>query len=127
MGDETLNRVDVGRTDIDQVLSEMRALKSRAQGFEPATSSADKINPTHDASALESTSFQQLLSSAVDQVNSVQKQSSNLAEAFQLGDPNVTLSQVVVASEKASIAFEAMSEVRNRLVKAYEDIMKMPI
>ena len=95
--------MDVGRTDINQVLSEMRALKSRAQGFEPATSSADKINPTHDASALESTSFQQLLSSAVDQVNSVQKQSSNLAEAFQLGDPNVTLS-VVVASEKASVA-----------------------
>jgi len=122
-----LNRVDVGRTDINQVLSEMRALKSRAQGFEPATSSADKINPIHEASALESTSFQQLLSSAVEQVNSVQKQSSNLAEAFQLGDPNVTLSQVVVASEKASVAFEAMSEVRNRLVTAYEDIMKMPI
>ena len=122
-----MNRVDVGRTDINQVLSEMRALKSRAQGFEAATSSADKISPIQEASALESTGFQQLLSSAVEQVNSVQKQSSNLAEAFQLGDPNVTLSQVVVASEKASVAFEAMSEVRNRLVTAYEDIMKMPI
>ena len=119
--------MDVGRTDINQVLSEMRALKSRAQGFESATSSTDKANSIHDASALESPGFQQLLSSAVEQVNSVQKQSSNLAEAFQLGDPNVTLSQVVVASEKASVAFEAMSEVRNRLVKAYEDIMKMPI
>ena len=122
-----MNRVDVGRTDINQVLSEMRALKTRAQGFEPATTSADKVNPIKEASALESTGFQQLLSSAVEQVNSVQKQSSNLAEAFQLGDPNVTLSQVVVASEKASVAFEAMSEVRNRLVTAYEDIMKMPI
>tara|TARA_B100000963_G_scaffold301873_1_gene274606 strand:+ start:666 stop:1034 length:369 start_codon:yes stop_codon:yes gene_type:complete len=122
-----LNRVDAGRTDIDQVLSEMRALKSRAQGFEPATSSTDKVNSINEASALGSLDFQQLLSSAVEQVNSVQKQSSNLAEAFQLGDPNVTLSQVVVASEKASVAFEAMSEVRNRLVKAYEDIMKMPI
>lgn len=122
-----MNRVDVGRTDINQVLSEMRALKSRAQGFDPATSSADKVNPIQEASTVESAGFQQLLSSAVDQVNAVQKQSSNLAEAFQLGDPNVTLSQVVVASEKASVAFEAMSEVRNRLVTAYEDIMKMPI
>ena len=122
-----MNRVDIGRTDINQVLSEMRALKSRAQGFEPATPSADKVSSIREASALESTDFQQLLSSAVEQVNSVQKQSSNLAEAFQLGDPNVTLSQVVVASEKASVAFEAMSEVRNRLVTAYEDIMKMPI
>tara|TARA_B100000767_G_scaffold249686_1_gene251429 strand:+ start:501 stop:860 length:360 start_codon:yes stop_codon:yes gene_type:complete len=119
--------VDVGRTDINQVLSEMRALKSRAQGFDPATPSADKVNPIQEASTVESAGFQQLLSSAVDQVNAVQKQSSNLAEAFQLGDPNVTLSQVVVASEKASVAFEAMSEVRNRLVTAYEDIMKMPI
>jgi len=34
---------------------------------------------------------------------------------------------VVIASEKAGIAFEAMTEVRNRLVNAYEDIMKMPI
>ena len=122
-----MNRVDVGRTDINQVLSEMRALKSRAQGFDPATSSVDKVNPIQEASTVESAGFQQLLSSAVDQVNAVQKQSSNLAEAFQLGDPNVTLSQVVVASEKASVAFEAMSEVRNRLVTAYEDIMKMPI
>ena len=122
-----MNSVDIGRTDINQVLSEMRALKSRAQGFESANSSVDKVNSIHEASALESPDFQQLLSSAVEQVNSVQKQSSNLAEAFQLGDPNVTLSQVVVASEKASVAFEAMSEVRNRLVKAYEDIMKMPI
>ena len=123
------NRVDMGRPDISQVLNEMRALKSRAQGFEPATAAGDVagtkgINKVTESRGVE---FQQLLSNAVNQVNSVQKESSQLAESFQLGDPNVTLSQVVVASEKAGVAFEAMTEVRNKLVNAYEDIMNMPI
>ena len=113
----------VGRPDINQVLNEMRALKARAQGFEPATSSADVAG----VSSTQKVDFQKVLTSAVDQVNEVQKNSSQLAESFQLGDPNVTLSQVVVASEKASVAFEAMTEVRNRLVSAYEDIMNMPV
>ena len=123
------NRIDMGRPDISQVLNEMRALKSRAQGFEPATAAGDVagtngINKVTESRGVE---FQQLLSNAVNQVNAVQKESSQLAESFQLGDPNVTLSQVVVASEKAGVAFEAMTEVRNKLVNAYEDIMNMPI
>ena len=114
----------VGRPDITQVLNEMRALKSRAQGFEPAQASGDVAGTATAARGVE---FQALLSQAVDQVNSVQKESGQLAQSFQLGDPSVTLSQVVIASEKAGIAFEAMTEVRNRLVNAYEDIMNMPI
>lgn len=123
------NRVDMSRPDVSQVLNEMRALKSRAQGFQPATAASDVAGVNNPSLTAEprGVEFQQLLSDAVNQVNSVQKQSGRLAESFQLGDPNVTLSQVVVASEKAGVAFEAMSEVRNRLVNAYEDIMKMPI
>lgn len=115
----------VSRPDITQVLNEMRALKTRAQGFEPATQAGDVGQVASPAA--NRVEFQSLLTQAVDTVNSVQKQSGALAEAFQLGDPNVTLAQVVIASEKSGIAFEAMSEVRNRLVKAYEDIMNMPI
>lgn len=123
------NRVDMSRPDVTQVLNEMRALKSRAQGFEAATAATDvagvnKVSLNAEPRGVE---FQQLLSDAVSHVNSVQKQSGALAESFQLGDPNVTLAQVVVASEKSGVAFEAMSEVRNRLVNAYEDIMNMPI
>lgn len=115
----------INRPDITQVLNEMRALKSRAQGFEPATAATDTV--AQPATTTRGVDFQNLLAQAVDQVNQVQKESGQLAESFQRGDPNVTLSQVVIASEKAGIAFEAMSEVRNRLVNAYEDIMNMPI
>lgn len=122
-------RVDMARPDITQVLNEMRALKSRAQGFEPATAAGDVAGVSNVSLTAEprGVEFQQLLGDAVNQVNEVQKQSGQLAESFQLGDPNVTLSQVVVASEKSGVAFEAMSEVRNRLINAYEDIMNMPI
>ncbi len=121
------DRIDFGRPDINQVLQEMRALKVRAQGLNN-NQNIDQLNTTtNDVSKTTNAEFQAMLSSAVEQVNSVQKHSNDLAKAFQLGDPNVSLSQVVVASEKASIAFEAMTEVRNRLVSAYEDIMKMPI
>lgn len=122
-------RVDMARQDITQVLNEMRALKSRAQGFEPATAAGDVAGVSNVSLTAEprGVEFQQLLGDAVIQVNEVQKQSGQLAESFQLGDPNVTLSQVVVASEKSGVAFEAMSEVRNRLINAYEDIMNMPI
>jgi flagellar hook-basal body complex protein FliE len=122
-------RVDMARPDITQVLNEMRALKSRAQGFEPATAAGDVAGVSNVSLTAEprGVEFQQLLVDAVNQVNEVQKQSGQLAESFQLGAPNVTLSQVVVASEKSGVAFEAMSEVRNRLINAYEDIMNMPI
>lgn len=119
-------RSGIVRADISQVLGEMRALKARAQNLPGAIEAAGPVDG-EAATAVRGAEFQTLLSQAVDRVNAVQKQSSQLAESYQLGDPNVTLSQVVVASEKAGVAFEAMTEVRNRLVRAYEDIMKMPI
>ncbi len=115
------------RTDVQQVLAEMRQLKARAQGFEQATSLQDGVSNVAASQGPSNVNFAEMLTRAVDQVNAVQKESGQLSTAYQQGDPNVTLTQVVVASEKASVAFEAMNEVRNRLVNAYEDIMNMPI
>lgn len=118
---------DTTRADVQQVLTEMRELKARAQGFEAAQSSQDGVSASADVSSPANTNFADILTRAVDQVNAVQKESGRLSTAYQQGDPNVALTQVVIASEKAGVAFEAMNEVRNRLVNAYEDIMNMPI
>lgn len=127
-----MKTVDVGvRPDISQLLGEMRAMRERA-GFQ-STGVADDLgvsqaNGLDKVNSTESTnSFGNLLNNAINQVNEVQKESGKLQTAFQQGDPDATLTEVVIASEKASIAFEAMTEVRNRLVNAYEDIMNMPI
>ena len=49
------------------------------------------------------------------------------ATAFEMGDPNVNLSEVMVAIQKANVSFQAMTQVRNNLVSAYKDIMNMPV
>ena len=50
-----------------------------------------------------------------------------VAERLRAGVPGIDLAQVMVASQKSSVAFQAMTQVRNKLITAYEDIMKMPI
>ena len=50
-----------------------------------------------------------------------------LADAFERGVDGVDLAQVMLESQKASVSFRALTEVRNRLVNVYQDIMNMPI
>ena len=50
-----------------------------------------------------------------------------MAQNFSAGDPNVNLQDVMVNLQKASMSFQQMVQVRNRLVTAYQDIMNMPV
>ena len=54
-------------------------------------------------------------------------QANALRQGYEVGHPGVRLTQVMVAAEKSSIAFEAMTQVRNKLVDAYKEIMNMPV
>ncbi|MEC9319909.1 MAG: flagellar hook-basal body complex protein FliE, partial [Pseudomonadota bacterium] len=71
--------------------------------------------------------FSNLLKMAVDNVNELQQTSGDLKTRMELGDPSVTLEQTMIASQKASIAFEATVQVRNKMVEAYKEIMSMPV
>jgi flagellar hook-basal body complex protein FliE len=44
-----------------------------------------------------------------------------------MGEPNVDITRVMIAAQKSSVSFEALTQVRNRVVKAYEDVMNMPV
>jgi flagellar hook-basal body complex protein FliE len=44
-----------------------------------------------------------------------------------MGDENVSLSDVMIARNKSSVAFEATIQVRNKLVDAYKQLMNMPV
>jgi len=50
-----------------------------------------------------------------------------LRESYEMGDPEVDITQVMIASQKSTVAFEAMTQVRNKLVTAYQEIMRMPV
>ena len=106
---------------MNQVLSEMQALRVRS-GFEVDPKN-DKlnINPTQE------NGFGQLLNNAIDKVNEMSQHSSELKKAYERDDPNVDITQVMIASQKAKIGMEAMTQVRNKVVEAYKDVMNMPI
>lgn len=71
--------------------------------------------------------FASILGAAINEVNAQQQTAAQLATSFDLGTPGVDLTQVMIESQKAALSFRAMSEVRNKLVSAYQDIMNMPL
>ena len=72
------------------------------------------------------TDFSELIRQAVSQTNAAQVDSQNTAQAFERGEA-VPLTDVVLKMQKASLSFEATLQVRNKVLKAYEDIMNMPV
>ncbi len=111
------------RMDIQDVLSQMRSLKTQIQqGVQ-----ASRPVPEGQQDDIQKTGFGDVLKSAVDKVNEQQMAAGKLSKAYESGDPTVDLPQVMIGLQKASVSFEAMTQVRNRLVSAYEDISKMPI
>lgn len=101
--------------DVSMVLQEMRRLAQAAQG-----AAANPVSPAEGG-------FAQVLGKAVGQVNSLQNEASLMAERLELGDKSLSLAEVMIAGQKASIAFQATVQVRNRVVQAYQDIMNMAI
>ena len=71
--------------------------------------------------------FASLLKQSVEQVNDIQQTAGKLSTAFSAGDPSVDVTEVMVALQKAGVAFQGMAEVRNRLVSAYQEIMSMQV
>jgi flagellar hook-basal body complex protein FliE len=73
------------------------------------------------------TGFAEALKASIDSVNNSQKTSENLGKSFAMGDDSVSLSDVMIAGQKASIAFQTTVQVRNKLVSAYHEIMNMQV
>ncbi|MGI9286880.1 MAG: flagellar hook-basal body complex protein FliE [Pseudomonadales bacterium] len=115
------------RVEIDSVLAQMRVMRSQAQGINPAAGGDVAVGNAVDVRAPGEASFKTALTSAIDSVNATQKQSGALAKAYELGDPKVSLSDVMVASQKSAVSFQAMTQVRNKLVEAYQEVMNMPV
>jgi len=100
--------------EISQVLAQMRVMSARAQGVQPEAET-------------QGAAFGDVLRNSIQAVNDSQHQAAALKESFELGDPGVNLAQVMIASQKAGVSFQAMVQVRNKLVEAYKDVMNMPI
>ncbi len=71
--------------------------------------------------------FSQMLKQAIDNVNGLQENTSDLRNRFEMGDEQVSLGDVMIAANKSSLAFDATVQVRNKVVEAYKSVMSMPV
>ena len=78
------------------------------------------------ASPAPANSFSNALRTALDGVNETQARASSLSEAYERGEVT-DVAKVMLARQEAGVAFEATLQVRNKLLSAYQDIMRMGV
>lgn len=101
---------------VDSLLAQMRVAAAAAGLREPGRAAqAGKVD------------FSSVMKSSLDGVAQAQAKSEAMQKAFVLGDDRVSLSDTMIAMQKASIGFQATVQVRNKFVQAYNDIMNMQV
>lgn len=136
------------RVDINSVLMQMRQVKDQLRTeHQQNTNTQAELKPSelqqvrsarleNEVAAVQETSevgdssipdFKTMFKSAVDNVNEQQKVAGDLATRFEQGDASIDLPEVMIALQKSNVSFQAMSQVRNKLVDAYKEIMNMPV
>jgi flagellar hook-basal body complex protein FliE len=99
-----------------ELLYRMRALAAQIEGGSEGPAAG---GPQTDFSAV--------LKQSLDQVAEAQRTSSQLGQAFEAGDPSVSVGDLMVAMQKSSLSFQAALQVRNKLVSAYQEVMSMQV
>jgi flagellar hook-basal body complex protein FliE len=121
--------MNVGGIDQSRILAMMEQLKAAAQkpgavdgpgadaagGVGAVTGGAPKVD------------FADALNKSLQGVSQAQTQADDMGKAFSMGDDRVSLSDVMIAQQKANIQFQATVQVRNKLVAAYHEIMNMQV
>ena len=101
---------------INQVLAQMRSMQALAQNG--GGISTESVNPNQ---------FSNLMTQSIEDVNQAMQTSKDVTAAFEAGDPSVSLAEVMITAQKASLQFAGMTEVRNKLLNAYQEVMNMPV
>ena len=113
----------IDRSQIDAMVAQLRAAAAKMEQSSAVNSSS---NVTTDPTTSK-VNFADAVKASLDHVNQVQTDSQKLGEQFALGDDKVSLADVMISMQKASISFQTTVQVRNKLVAAYNDIMNMQV
>lgn len=105
------------------LLAQMRSLAAQSSARLPGADVAQDVA----SSSVPKSDFSSVLAKSINEVNSIQMHAAEMTKAFESGAAGVDLADVMVSLQKAEISFKAMTEVRNKLVSAYQDIMNMPV
>ncbi len=117
------------QSNIQSMLQTLRSYQSQAAGG--MDSDGNKVggglNGLNGSQAPQGPSgFGDLVRQTVDKVNANQMHASKISSAYERGE-GVPLTDVVLSMQKSSLSFEATLQVRNKVLKAYEDILNMPV
>lgn len=104
--------------NIASMLETLRALQAQAADA-PGAAAVDR-------NRIDKPGFAEMVKGAINNVNGLQMQARDLQSAYERGD-NIPLTDVVLGMQKSSLAFEATLQIRNKVLKAYEDILNMPV
>jgi len=107
---------------MDVLLEQLRSTAKMAGVSDVLNPSAANVAPaTHAAS------FSGIFKQALDKVAALQNTASSSSRAFTLGEPGVSLNDVMIDTQKAGLALQATVQVRNRIVAAYQEIANMAV
>ncbi|KAB2912078.1 MAG: flagellar hook-basal body complex protein FliE [Dechloromonas sp.] len=102
---------------IENMLNVLRSTAAQASG-KTASASAPVVGGAD---------FAEVLKNSIDKVNTTQAQANQMAEKLAAGDTTQNLHEVMIALQTASVSFQEMVQVRNKLVTAYQDMMNMQV
>ncbi|WP_285406174.1 flagellar hook-basal body complex protein FliE [Luteibacter sp. ME-Dv--P-043b] len=105
--------------DVNSLLLQMRRIS--AQTEMPAIRGVGETGPAAKGS------FGDVLKQSIEGVSQTQAKAAQMSSAFERGDPGIDLAQVMIQGQKADLSFRAMTEVRNKMVDAYKEIMNMSV
>lgn len=105
----------------------MQSVQLKPFDFAAAVQRAGMSAPSVKPQAAAATDFAAVMGQALQSVSLQQGQAQNLQRDLQLDKPGVSLEETMISMQKAQIGFQAVLQVRNRLVSAYTDIMNMPV
>lgn len=108
------------QANIQSMLETLRSVQSQASAELPTPAGI-----AGQSERVQAPPFSDLIKNAVEQVNATQTQSRELQAAYERGE--VPLTEVVLGMQKSSLAFETTLQIRNKVMRAYEDILSMPV
>ena len=113
----------IDSSKIQAMAQQLQAMAAQARA--PMNEAVAPTDSSEQAAA--PVDFGNVLKASLDKVNDMEQTAGDLADRYTKGDDSVSLSEVMIAGQKASIGLQATIQVRTKLVAAYNDIMNMQV
>ena len=82
--------------------------------------------PNATANTPGSDNFRKVLFDSINKVNDLQIEADRQIEALSKGEQK-DIHRTMISMEKASVSFDLMMQIRNKVIEAYDEIRRMPI